>query len=284
MKPAAFAYHAPQSVDEALQLLEMHGANDGRILAGGQSLVPMMAYRLARPAHLIDINRIAELGTLTAAGGVLRIGAGVRHAAFYDAAIPGPTGTLLQRVVHHIADHPIRVRGTFGGSLAHADPASEWCCIAALLDAEIVATSARAARAIAADTFFRGPMATDVRENELITEVRVPLLPADARCGFAEFSRRTGDFALAMVAVTYRVGDGRIVDPRLAVGGVEDRPRRIREAEAVLAGARPTSDTFAAAARAVTSAVVPLDDGTGEGAYRRDLLLGLVPQALECAA
>jgi carbon-monoxide dehydrogenase medium subunit len=284
VKPAAFAYYAPQSVDEALALLATHGPDDGRILAGGQSLVPMMAYRLARPAHLIDINRISELGTLTVADGTVRIGAAVRHAAFYDAPIPGPTGALLRNVVHHIADHPIRVRGTFGGSLAHADPASEWCCVAALLDAEVMAASSASARPIPIAGFFRGPMATDVREHELITEIRLPLLADGARCAFAEFGRRTGDFAMAMVAASYRVQDGRIAEPRVAVGGVEAHPRRIPEAEAVLAGAPPVTATFARAAQAAASTVVPLDDGTGEGAFRRDLLLALVPQALERAA
>jgi aerobic carbon-monoxide dehydrogenase medium subunit len=284
MKSAAFAYYAPRSAEEALHLLEKHGDDDARIIAGGQSLVPMMAYRLARPAHLIDINGIAELGTMTVDADLLRIGAGVRHTAFYEQVAPGPTGALLKSVVHHVADHPIRVRGTFGGSIAHADPASEWCCVAVMLDATIVAKSARSERSIAAGSFFHGPMTTDVRTDELITEIRIPILPADARCGFAEFSRRPGDFGIAMVAASYRITGGRIAEPRLAVGGVEDRPRRILEAERTLAGAMPTGDAFRKAARVVAAAVDPLDDGIDDAAFRRSLLLALVPQALERAA
>jgi len=284
MKPAAFAYYAPRSAEEALHLLETHGDDEARILAGGQSLVPMMAYRLARPAHLIDINGISEFGTMTTEADVLRIGAGVRHTAFYDEVAPGPTGALLQNVVHHVADHPIRVRGTFCGSIAHADPASEWCCIAVMLDASIVVRSARSERSIAAGSFFHGPMTTDVRTDELITEVRIPILPGDARCGFAEFSRRPGDFGIAMVAASYRILGGRIAEPRLAVGGVEHRPRRISEAERALAGATPTRDAFREAASVVAAALDPLEDGIDEAVFRRSLLLALVPQALERAA
>jgi carbon-monoxide dehydrogenase medium subunit len=263
--------------------LEALGA-DSRILAGGQSLVPMMAYRLVRPAHLIDINNIAELGTITAAAGTLRIGACVRHAAFYDSVVPGPTGALLQNVVHHVADHPIRVRGTFGGSIAHADPASEWCCVATLLDAVIVVKNARFERSIAADAFFKGLMTTDVSDGELIAEIRIPILPDGMRCGFAEFSRRSGDFAIAMAAAVYRIEDGRIIEPRLAVGGVEDRPRRIPEAESGLVGRRPSSEVFEHAARVAAAAVDPLEGGGSDAAFRRSLLLALVPQALERAA
>src|SRR5215472_12814926 len=130
MKPAPFAYHAPKTVDEAVAILAQVAAQDGRILAGGQSLVPTMAFRLARPAHLVDINGIAALARLAAADGKLAIGACVRHAAFYRGAAEGPLGRLLADVVRHIAHHPIRTRGTFCGSLAHADPASEWCLVA----------------------------------------------------------------------------------------------------------------------------------------------------------
>jgi aerobic carbon-monoxide dehydrogenase medium subunit len=284
MKPAVFAYHAPRSAEEALDLLETHGNDEARIIAGGQSLVPMMAYRLARPAHLIDINGISELGTMTADADMLRIGAGVRHTAFYDEVAPGPIGAFLQNVVHYIADHPIRVRGTFGGSIAHADPASEWCCIAVMLDAVIVVRNRRSERSIAASSFFLGPMTTDVRADELITEIRIPMLPGDTRCGFAEFSRRPGDFGIAMVAASYRIADGRIAEPRLAVGGVEDRPRRILEAERCLAGATLTGEAFREAASVAAAAVDPLEDGINDAAFRRSLLLALVPQALERAA
>src|SRR4051812_40679415 len=143
MKPAAFRYHAPTTIDEAVATLAEVAPEDGRILAGGQSLVPIMAFRLARPAHLVDINGIAALARLTIEGSELRIGACVRHAAFHGQTVEGPLGKLLTCVVHHIGHHPIRTRGTFCGSLAHADPASEWCLVAATLGARIVASNAR---------------------------------------------------------------------------------------------------------------------------------------------
>ena len=133
MKPAAFSYHAPVSLDEAVQLIAKYGPEDGRILAGGQTLVPTMAFRMARPAHLIDINGIAELAAWAVSDNVLSIGACVRHAAFDGDAFPGVTGRLLRKVVQNIAHYPIRTRGTFCGSVANADPASEWCCVMATL-------------------------------------------------------------------------------------------------------------------------------------------------------
>src|SRR5262245_24996511 len=138
MKPAAFRYHAPTSVDEAVATLARVAPEDGRVLAGGQSLVPIMAFRLARPAHLVDINGIAASRRLEQVGGALVIGAATRHAAFYKPVAEGPLGHLLATVVRHIGHHPIRTRGTFCGSLAHADPASEWCLVVATLDAEMV--------------------------------------------------------------------------------------------------------------------------------------------------
>ena len=141
MKPAPFQYHAPKTIAETLDLLAQYGPEDGRVLAGGQSLVPTMAFRLARPKHLVDINGVAGLDRLVVENGRLCIGAGVRHSAFEKPVEDGPLGRLLALVVRHIAHHPIRARGTFCGSIAHADPASEWCAVAAALDAEIVAES-----------------------------------------------------------------------------------------------------------------------------------------------
>src|SRR6266446_4552418 len=151
MKPARFRHYAPTTVDEAVALLAQLAPEDGRVLAGGQSLVPTMAFRLARPAHLVDINQVAGLDRLAVANDALAIGACVRHAAFHRPVAAGPLGDLLAFVVRHIAHYPIRTRGTFCGSLAHAGPASEWCLVAATLGAEMAARSARGARIIAAD-------------------------------------------------------------------------------------------------------------------------------------
>jgi len=284
MKPAAFRYHAPKTVDEAVAVLAAVAAEDGRVLAGGQSLVPTMAFRLAKPGHLVDINGVAALNRLEVSGGKLVIGACVRHAAFHRPVCDGPLGKLLSDVVHHIAHYPIRNRGTFCGSLAHADPASEWCAVLVALDGEVVAKSARGERVIAARDFFRGIMTTALRDDELLIEARLPLPPADARCGFYEFSRRAGDYAMAMALGLYRLDGGKMTDVRLAVGGAEVNPRRIAAAEKALLGAVPGDAAFRAAAAAATAAVDPMEDAITDAEYRRDLVLAVTRRALERAA
>jgi aerobic carbon-monoxide dehydrogenase medium subunit len=281
MKPAPFIRHLPRTVAEALRILAEVAPQDGRVLAGGQSLVPIMAFRLAKPAHLVDINEVAGLDKLAIENGMLAIGARVRHAAFHKPAIDGPLGKLLTAVVRHIAHYPIRMRGTFCGSIAHADPASEWCLVAATLDAMIVAQSTRGERAIAAKNFFAGIMSTALAEDELLTEVRLPLPPADIRFGFNEFSRRAGDFAMSAALVAYRMNGGKIADARVGVGGAESSPRRIPEAEAALDGKPPGDPAFRAAAEAAAAAIEPLEDHQTTGDYRRDLVRAVVRRALE---
>jgi carbon-monoxide dehydrogenase medium subunit len=284
MKPAAFRYHAPKTIDEAVAVLAEVGAQDGRVLAGGQSLVPTMAFRLARPAHLVDINGVEALNRLAVADGKLSIGACVRHAAFHQPVCEGPLGKLLADVVRHIAHYPIRNRGTFCGSLAHADPASEWCLVLAALDGEVLAKSALGERTITVRDFFKGIMTTALRDDELLVEARLPILAADSACGFYEFSRRAGDFALAAALGVYRVEGGKIVEPRLAVGGAEVNPRRIAEAERALAGMAPGDKAFRAAAVAATAAIDPMEDITTSAEFRRDLVLAVTRRALERAA
>jgi carbon-monoxide dehydrogenase medium subunit len=284
MKPAAFQYHAPKTVDEALSILAKVATEDGRVLAGGQSLVPTMAFRLAKPAHLVDINGVEALGRLAVEGGKLSIGACVRHAAFHQPVCEGPLGKLLTDVVHHIAHYPIRTRGTFCGSLAHADPASEWCAVMTAIDGEMVARSARGTRTIPARDFFQGIMTTALAEDELLAEARLPLLAADTKCGFYEFNRRAGDFAMAMAVVAYRVKDGKIAEAHVAVGGAEPNPRRIAEAESALNGKAPGADAFRTAAEAAAAAVDPMEDATTNAEYRRDLVLAVTRRALERAA
>jgi carbon-monoxide dehydrogenase medium subunit len=283
VKPAPFVYHAPKTVDDAVTKLAEFGPLDGRVLAGGQSLVPMMAFRMARPAHLVDINTVAGLDRLAVDGDMLSIAACVRHAAFHRPVVSGPTGALLSAVVSNIAHYPIRLRGTFCGSLAHADPASEWCLTAVTLGAEIVAASSRGRRIIAADDYFEGMMATALAEDELVLEARVPLLAADTRFGFYEFSRRAGDYALAMALVTFRLQDGIIVEPRVGVGGAEARPRRISEAEAALAGRKPDTESFRAAAEAAADVIDPLEDVHADAEFRLDLVRAVTRRALERA-
>ena len=284
MKPAPFRYHAPATVDDAVSILAEVAGDDGRILAGGQSLVPAMAFRLARPTHLIDINEIAALRRLTVEDGKLCSGAGVRHAAFQRPVVDGPLGRLLVAVVRHIAHYPIRTRGTFCGSIAHADPASEWCLVAVALDGEMVARSTRGTRIVPAREFFQGLMTTALAADELLTEVRLPLLPPSVRFGFAEFSRRAGDFAIAMALATYRLSDGLVAEPRLIAGGVEASPRRLAAAEHVLLGRAPQRSVLQAAADAAAAAVDPLEDATYSAAFRRDLVRTMTRRALEQAA
>ena len=284
MKPAPFVRHVPRTLDEALKTLAEVAPQDGRVLAGGQSLVPIMAFRLAKPAHLVDINEVAGLDRLEVEGGRLVIGARVRHAAFHKPKFSGPLAGLLAEVVRHIAHYPIRMRGTFCGSLAHADPASEWCLVAATLDAEVVAKSLKGERVIAARDFFEGIMATALREDELLAEVRLPVLPEGTRFGFNEFSRRAGDFAMSAALVTYRLADGKISEARVGVGGAESSPRRIAEAEQTLVGQAPGDKAFRAAAETAANAIDPLVDHQTDAEYRRDLVRAVVRRALEASA
>lgn len=281
MKAAPFIRHAPKTLEEALKILAEVAPQDGRVLAGGQSLVPIMAFRLAKPAYLVDINEVAGLDKIASNGKMLAIGACVRHAAFHKSVVDNALGRLLSVVAHHIAHYPIRMRGTFCGSLAHADPASEWCLVAAALDATLIAKSTRGERAIAAKHFFTGIMSTALAEDELLVEARLPLLANDARFGFNEFSRRAGDFAMAASLVTYHLQGGKIADARVGLGGAEPSPRRIPEAETALNGQAPADIAFRAAAEAAANAIDPLEDHQTNAEYRRDLVRAVVRRALE---
>jgi carbon-monoxide dehydrogenase medium subunit len=283
MKSAPFVRHVPKTLDEALAKLAEVAPQDGRVLAGGQSLVPIMAFRMARPAHLVDINEVAGLDRLEVERGKLIIGARVRHGAFHKPVTEGPLGTLLTEVARHIAHYPIRMRGTFCGSLAHADPSSEWCLTAVTLDAELVAKSTAGERLIAAKDFFEGIMSTALREDELLAEVRLPVLPEGTRFGFNEFSRRAGDFAMSASLVTYRISGGKMTEARVGVGGAEPSPRRIPEAEAALNGQPAGDGAFRAAADAAAGAVDPLEDPQTSAEYRRELVCAVVRRALEAS-
>jgi carbon-monoxide dehydrogenase medium subunit len=283
VKPAPFAYRRPATLDEAVHLLAEFAPQDGRILAGGQSLVPIMNFRLARPACLIDINAVGGLDRLAVGDGALHIGALVRHTAFEQPVEIGPLGALLTAVVRHIGHYPIRVRGTFCGSLAHADPAAEWCLAAATLDAELTALSTRGERRLAARDFFQGAMTTALDPDELVVEARLPILPAGTRFGFAEFSRRAGDFALAAALAVFEFDGDSITAPRIGVGGAEATPRRFRAAEAVLLGEQPGDAVFRAAAAAAAGAIDRLEDPQTDARYRRELVEAMVHRALKQA-
>lgn len=286
MKPAPFTLHTPRTLDDAARILNAVAHEDGRVLAGGQTLCPAMALRLARPTHLIDINRIDELSRVRIdgdpmTGGSVTIGAVVRHAAMHKPDLPGPLARLMAAVVRHIAHLPIRHRGTLCGSLANADAASEWCLVAATLDATLTAVSVRGRREIPAAGFFLGFMTTALEPDEILVSVRLPLLADDARFGFQEFSRRAGDFAQAMALGVYRVERGVIAGARVGVGGVEPASRRIPEAEAALNGREPSAAVFAEAAGQAAQAVLPVEDDEDGVAYKRDLVRAAVLRALQ---
>jgi aerobic carbon-monoxide dehydrogenase medium subunit len=279
MKPAAFRYFAPRTIDEAVALLAEHG-EDGKVLAGGQSLVPAMNFRLARPAALIDINRIAALDYVREADGALCIGALARHAQFEKPVARGALAGFLPQVARHIAHLPIRIRGTFAGSIAHADPASEWCLLAAVLDAELVIASHRGTRRLRPADYFITALTTALEADELLTEIRLPLLDDSWRTGFAEFSRHQGDYALAMSAAVLRIEGGGIVEVRVGVGGATDRPRRIAAAEELLVGSNGAPELRRRAGRIVAQAIEPLVDVQADAEYRRDLTAAMVERAL----
>jgi carbon-monoxide dehydrogenase medium subunit len=283
MKPAPFIYHRPTSVEEALSILAEVADDGGRVLAGGQSLIPMMALRVAYPPHLIDINEIPELNRTEVVDGHFVIGALTRHACFHEAVAPGPLGPLMKNVAHNIAHYPIRQRGTYCGSLAHADPASEWCLVTATLGGTIVARNHSGSREIPVSEYFDGVMATTLEADEMLVEVRLPLLTEDERFGFVEFNRRAGDFALGMSLVTLRVVDGVIADARVGIGGVEEHARRIAEAEEELVGKVPGDAAFRAAGAAAAAVVDPLEDAQTTAEYRRELVAVVVRRALEQA-
>lgn len=284
MKPASFELHRPTTLEDALSILAEVSEEGGLVLAGGQSIIPMMALRVAYPPHLVDINNIAALRELRVDGDMLSIGATVRHATFHRPVVESPLGPLMAAVSRHIAHYPIRKRGTFCGSVSHADPSSEWCLVSQTLGAQFRLASVNGERVVPTGEFFIGAMTTAREPEEILVEARLPLLPDAASFGFYEFNRRAGDFALGMSLVTFEVSEGFIANARVGIGGIEEMPRRIESAEAALEGQPVTEETFAKAADAVCQEVDPMADATTSAEYRRDLAGVVVRRALRAAA
>jgi carbon-monoxide dehydrogenase medium subunit len=279
MKPPPFEYHLVGSVGEALALLTDHG-DEAKVLAGGQSLVPLLALRLARPAHLVDINGVSELATVSDGGG-LTVGALVRHRVAERSLRVRAANPLLADALGLIGHVAIRNRGTIGGSIAHADPAAELPTVLVALDGEVEATSRRGSRWVSASELFRGFLTTSLAPDELLTGVRFPAWAAGTGWSFREFSRRSGDFAIAGVAATVRLdGAGTIAEARIAVSGVAATPVRARNAEAVLAGQVPSDELWAAASQEAAAGLAPPSDIHGSAAYRRHLAAALTRQAV----
>jgi CO/xanthine dehydrogenase FAD-binding subunit len=282
VKPPRFEYHAPATTDEALQLLSQVGA-DGKVLAGGQSLMPLLNLRLARPAHLIDINALeAEIGQIRADDGGLAIGAMVRQRTAERSSLVRERCPLLAEALPLIGHPQIRNRGTIGGSLAHADPASELPAVAAVLDADLVVRSTRGERVIKPDDFFVTFLTTVIEPDELLVEVRVPAWPDGAGWSFQEISRRHGDFAMVGVAALVRLDpSGTIAETRLGYTGAAAAPVRARAAERSLAGQPPSTDAFAEAAEQASQVLDPQDDVHAPAAYRRHVARVLTQRALQ---
>ena len=282
MKPAKFDYFAPESVAEALELLRAHGG-DAKILAGGQSLMPVMNFRLARPAAIIDINNIGELAFIREDGEGVAIGALTRQRAIERSDLVRRRTPLLAEATQFIGHLPIRSRGTIGGSLANADPAAEDPALALALDATMVLASHRGERRVAARDFFTGLLETAIAEDELLTGIEFPATPAGEGWGFREISRRHGDFALAGVAARITVAEGRIAAAHLAACGVGPGPLPLVAAAAALAGQEPSDAAIDAAAECAAGEIDPMSDVHASAAYRRELVRAMTARALHDA-
>ncbi len=282
MKPPVFDYHDPASVEEAVELLARYGPG-AKVLAGGQSLLPLLNLRLARPECLVDINRIRALDSLTEEGGWLRVGAGVRQRAVERAEAVARQVPLLAEAVRFVGHPQIRNRGTVCGSLAHADPAAELPAVAVALGAQLVAHSKDGVREIPAEEFFVDPLTTRLKPHELLVEARFPCTAPGWGWAFEEVSNRHGDYALCAVAAGVRVESGRVVDARLAYAGVGPVPTRLPQAEQAAVESSPWEEAVRAAAEEAQRHLHPDGDIHASPEFRRHLAAVLTRRALVAA-
>ncbi len=284
MKPAAFLYAAPETVEETLALLAEYGA-DAKLLAGGQSLMPLLNMRLARPAVLIDLNRVRGLDYIWPNAGAVRIGAMTRQRTAERSPIVAARLSLMAEALRWVGHPQIRSRGTMGGSLVHADPSAELPAIAAALGATFAVAGQDGTRLLSPDEFFVGYLTTAVEPTEVLTEIRFPAISASAGCAFLEVARRHGDFALVgAAAVVHPAADGRFRDIRLAFIGVGPRPVRIREAEAALEDRKFDERLLTDVARLVATRLDPDSDIQASAGYRKHVAGVLARRALTAAA
>jgi CO/xanthine dehydrogenase FAD-binding subunit len=284
MKPPPFEYAAPRKTDEALALLAQHG-DRAKVLAGGQSLVPLLNFRLAQPELLVDVNRVAELTYVRPSNGGLAIGALTRQHALERSEAVRERLPIVAEACRLIGHLPIRHRGTLGGSLAHADPASELPAVMVALEAEMTASRVGQRRTVAADEFFTGIFSTALAADELLTEVRVPGLPPQTGSAFVEIARRAGDFALVGVAALVTLDDGgRVSRARLALCGAGPTPIRAREAERLITGERPEGRVLDDAVEKMVAATDPPGDIHASAGFRKKLARHVGRQAIELAA
>jgi len=283
MKPPRFDYRAPDTLDEVVALL---AADPGaKLIAGGQSLIPVLAFRLAAPSLLVDLRRLPGLGDITVGADGTRLGAKVRWRDIEDDPRLPSAQPLLHAAVRHVAHYQIRNRGTVGGSLAHADPAAELPGVAVACEGEITLASAAGRWTIAASEFFTGPLTTALHPDEIITELRLPSWPAARRWAFEEFALRQGDFALAGIALYYdQDAESRACNTHVGVIGACSRPHRLAAVEAALDGRVVDAASIAEAARMAGAAIDPPQDLHADAEYRRALVVTLVERALRAAA
>jgi carbon-monoxide dehydrogenase medium subunit len=283
MKPRAFDYECPDSIAEALVLLKEH-AGSAKIIAGGQSLMPMLNFRVVSPALLVDIQRLLELDYLTPLpDGGLEIGALTRHRVLETSSLVAHRFPVISEGMRHVAHVAIRNRGTIGGSLAHADPAAELPMLAMLLDARIVAASPRGQRTIAAGDFFIGSLANALQDDEIVVRIELPGLAPGTGWAFEEFARRRGDFALAAVGILLHTVHGKIDEARIAMMGVGGTPLRLRDAERLLIGCTPDDAVFNRAIAAACDSLQPTADLHASPEYRIHLAGVLTRRALHSA-
>ena len=284
MKLPPFDYACPTTLPEAIALLASHDG-DAKAIAGGQSLVPMLAFRLAQPTLLVDLRKLADLRGIRISDAGVTLGAMVRWRDIEDDERLETAHPLLKAAIAHVAHYQIRNRGTVGGSIAHADPAAEMPGIAITCDAEIAVVGKSGAHVIQAADFFQGALTTALTPEEIIVEIRLPAWPAGRRWGFQEFARRRGDFAMAAAAVFYdQDACGKARNAHVGVIGVGDRPLRLTAVEDVLNGESIDEATIAKADAATSAAVDPQDDIHASAAYRRSLVGTMVERALKNAA
>jgi len=283
MKLPPVEYEAPTTVAEAVGLLAEH-LDEASVLAGGQSLIPLLAMRLARPAVLIDINGIDELYGMSAADGWMTVGAMTREYVAEESGTVGDAVPLLAAALPLIGHEAIRSRGTIGGSLAHADPAAELPAVARALDAEFVVRGPSGERVVPAAEWFEGYLTTSRRPDELLTEVRFPTAGPGTGTSFQEVARRHGDFVMVGLAASLTLSQGTISDARLAFAGVSDVPVRAADAEDLLIGETPSAELFEEAARRATGDLDPPADLHGSSDYRKKVAAALVRRSLREAA
>lgn len=281
MRPAPFEYHRAETIEHALELLAAFG-EEGRPIAGGQSLVPMMNFRLARPSHLVDVNRLAH-NTIEQTDAMLRIGALTRHCQLFDSALIAKRLPALSAAVHYIGHPTIRRNGSIGGSIAHADPTAELPASAVLADAEIVVRSVEGERRINAGEFFLSAYVTALEPGEMVVAVEFPLPSETATGSFIELGERSGDFAIASVGVTIDHSDGQITRAAMVCSGADLVPIRAPEVEAFLPGQRLDDVASREAGRMFAGSIDPADDHIAPAEYRKNLIAELTHRAIQSA-